>query len=84
MKKLLYFASGALFVSCGIPIVDGLCSWFLTWIEVKKAKQSEIINQININMHQAAASADQDPPMRKIGFCVPDDSENNTEEEDSE
>lgn len=81
MKKLLYFVSGALFVSCGIPIADGLCSWFLTWIEAKKAKSSEIINQVNIKIRQDAASADQDPPMRKIGFCVPD-SENYGEEED--
>lgn len=82
--KLLSFISGALFAQYGIPLLDGITTWFLSWIEVKKARQSEIINQININMHQAAASADQDPPMRKIGFCVPDDSENNIEEEDSE
>lgn len=82
--KLASFISGALFAQYGIPLLDGITTWFLSWIEVKKARQSEIINQININMHQAAASADQDPPMRKIGFCVPDDSENNTEEEDSE
>ena len=82
--ELLYFILGILFVQVFIPIIDGISAWFLTWVEAKKSKQSNVINDANIKMRQAAASADQDPPMRKIGFCVPDDSENNKEEEDSE
>jgi hypothetical protein len=30
--------------------MDGISSWFLTWVEAKKAKQSEVINQTNIKM----------------------------------
>jgi hypothetical protein len=70
--ELLFFILGILFVQYGIPLFDGISSWFLTWIEAKKSRLSEVINQTNINMRQAAASADQDPPKRRIGFCVPD------------
>ena len=79
--ELLYFILGILFVQYVIPIFDGIIGWFLTWVEAKKAKQSEVINQANIKMRQDAASADQDPPMRKIGFCVPDEDENEEEGE---
>lgn len=80
--ELLYFILGIIFVSYGIPLLDGISSWFLTWVEAKKAKQSEFINDANIKMRQAAASADQDPPMRQIGFQV--SSDNYEEEEDDE
>jgi hypothetical protein len=36
--ELLYFILGILFVQYIIPIVDGISAWFLTWIEVKRAK----------------------------------------------
>ena len=81
--ELLYFILGILFVQYGIPLLDGISSWFLTWVEAKKARQSEVINQTNIKMRQAAASADQDPPRRQIGFCVPD-SEYQDEEGDED
>ena len=73
--ELLYFILGILFVQYAIPLIDGISSWFLTWIEAKKAKQSSIINDANIKMRQAAASAEEDPPRRAIGFCVPDEEE---------
>lgn len=79
--ELLFFILGILFVQYIIPIIDGISTWFLTWVEAKKAKQSEIINDTNIKMRQAAASADQDPPKRLIGFQMPDAQE---EEEDEE
>ena len=70
--KLLYFIFGIIFVQYILPLFDGLSTWFLTWVEAKKSKQSSVINDANIKMRQAAVSADQDPPHRKIGFCVPD------------
>lgn len=73
--ELLYFILGILFVTYVIPLLDGISSWFLTWVEAKKAKQSEVINQTNIKMRQAAASAEEDPPRRPIGFRVPDEEE---------
>ena len=79
--ELLYFILGILFVTYVIPLMDGISSWFLTWVEAKKAKQSEIINQTNIKMRQAAASADEDPPRRPIGFRVPDEEEEYEEDE---
>ena len=79
--ELLYFILGILFVTYVIPLLDGILSWFLTWVEAKKAKQSEVINQTNIKMRQAAASADEDPPRRPIGFRVPDEEEEYEEDE---
>ena len=79
--ELLYFILGILFVTYVIPLMDGISSWFLTWVEAKKAKQSEVINQTNIKMRQAAASAEEDPPRRPIGFRVPDEEEDYEEDE---
>ena len=79
--ELLYFIFGILFVTYVIPLMDGISSWFLTWVEAKKAKQSEVINQTNIKMRQAAASAEEDPPRRPIGFRVPDEEEEFEENE---
>ena len=79
--ELLYFILGFVFAVYLIPLLDGLSAWFLTWVEAKKTKQAEIINQTTINMRQAAASAEEDVPRRAIGFALPDDYE---EEEDDE
>ena len=79
--ELLYFILGILFVTYVIPLMDGISSWFLTWVEAKKAKQSEVINQTNIKMRQAAASAEEDPPRKPIGFRVPDEEEEYEEDE---
>ena len=78
--ELLYFILGILFVQYAIPLIDGISAWFLTWIEAKKAKQSGIINDANIKMRQAAASAEEDPSRRPIGFRVPDEEEENEDE----
>lgn len=78
--ELLYFILGILFVQYAIPLIDGISAWFLTWIEAKKAKQSSIINDANIKMRQAAASAEEDPPRRPIGFRVPNEEEENEDE----
>lgn len=79
--ELLYFILGILFVSYVIPLLDGLSGLLLTWMEAKKAKQSEIINLTNIKMRQAATSAEDDTPKRLIGFCREDDYE---EEDDDD
>ena len=73
--ELLYFILGFVFAVYLIPLLDGISAWFLTWVESKKVKQSEIINLTNIKMRQAAASADDDSPKRLIGFCRDDDYE---------
>lgn len=81
MKLLCFFILGFIFAAYLIPLLDGLSSWFLTWIDLKKIKLNEIINQINIKMRQAAASAEEDPPRRSIGFRVPDEEEEYEEDE---
>lgn len=82
--ELLYFILGFVFAVYIIPLFDGLSAWFLTWVEAKKAKQSEVINQTNIKMRKAAASAEEDPPRRPIGFRVPDAEELEEEEYEDE
>lgn len=73
--ELLYFILGIIFVTYVIPLLDGISAWFLTWVEAKKAKQSEVINLTNIKMRQAATSAEEDSPKRLIGFRMPDEEE---------
>ena len=82
--ELLYFILGFTFASYLMPVLEGLGAWFLTWVEAKKAKQSEIVNQVNIKMRKdaAAASADQDyTPVGKIGFQYLDAEEGEDENE---
>ena len=80
--SLLFFIAGIIFVSYLIPVLDGISSWFLTWIELKKAKHSDSINQINIKMRKDRASEEDDQSTgRLIGFHVSDAEENETEEE---
>jgi hypothetical protein len=82
--ELLYFILGFVFAVYLIPLLDGLSAWFLTWVEAKKTKQAEIINQTTINMRQAAASAEEDAPRRAIGFALPDDYEEEEEDEEDD
>ena len=79
--ELLYFILGIVFITYVIPLLDGISAWILTWIEAKKAKQSSVINDANIKMRKAAASAEQDPPRRQIGFRGPDEEEEYEEDE---
>ena len=81
--KLLYFIFGFTFISYIIPILDGISSWLLTWVETKKVKHSEIINQTNIKIRQAAASAEKDSPHKSIiGFRMPDLEEEEYEDDE--
>lgn len=81
--ELLYFILGFTFASYLMPVLEGLGAWFLTWVEAKKAKQSEIVNQANIKMRKDAASTDQDvPSMGKIGFQYLDAEEGEDEEDE--
>ena len=73
--ELLYFIIGIIFVSYVIPVFDGISALFLTYLEAKKAKLNEIINQSNIQIRRSAE--EDDTPQRRIGFCV-------EEEEDEE
>ena len=82
--ELLYFILGIIFVSYVIPLLDGISAWILTWIEAKKAEQSSVINDANIKMRQAAASAEEDSPRRPIGFRMPDSEDYDEEENEDE
>ena len=79
--ELLYFLLGILFASYIAPLFDGLGSLFLGWIEVQKAKMSEKISMIEINVRKAA---EEEQSQRQIGFCVSDKEINPEEENDDE
>lgn len=79
--ELLYFLLGILFASYIASLFDGLGSLFLGWIEVQKAKMSEKISMIEINIRKAT---DEEPPHRQIGFYVSDEEINPEEENDDE
>lgn len=81
--ELLYFILGFIFASYLIPIFDGLSTWFLSWVEVKKIKYAEAANAANIKMRKAMEEDEDDTPKRLIGFCREED-ENYNEEEDEE
>lgn len=81
MMELLYFILGIIFVQYIIPTLDSFIALLLTWIETKKAGLNEIINDANIKIRQASASAEEVPEMRQIGFYLPDET---TEEEEEE
>jgi hypothetical protein len=44
---ILYFISGIFFIQTVLPILDGLTNWFLSYIELKKAKLAVSITQFN-------------------------------------
>ena len=65
--ELLYFILGIFFISNLVPIVDGLSSWFLTWVELKKTNLSEKINLTTINMRQASTSVTKNFLVEFVG-----------------
>ena len=78
--ELFYCLLGFMIASYVIPILDGVSAWFLTWVEMKKAKLSELINLSNVRMRQDREG--EDTPQRVIGFQI--DSEEEYEEEEEE
>jgi hypothetical protein len=79
--ELFYFILGILFASYIAPLLDGVGALFLGWVEVRKAKMSEIISMIEIKVRKAA---DEEPPRRQIGFCISDEEIYPEEENDDE
>lgn len=71
--ELFYCLLGFMLASYMIPILDGISSWFLTWIEMKKAKLSEIINLSNVKIRQDREG--EDTPQRAIGFHISSEEE---------
>ena len=76
---LVYFILGIIFVEYLMPLFDGLGTWFLSWVEAKKAKHSETVALINIKLRQVA---DEEPLKHPIGFQLPGPEECEEEGED--
>lgn len=68
-----------LFVNSIFPLLDGLTSLALTWIEAVKAKLSIKIATYNMQIKQVA---NQEEVKHSIGFVVEDEPEEEEEYED--
>lgn len=77
-KSLIIFISGILFVSYIIPLLDGLSSWFLTWVETKKIKHGKLINQANFEAQDVEIKTPQ------MGFYIPEENEYKDEESEND
>ena len=81
---LLWFIFGLLFAELLLPLLKKLGELIITRLEKSEAKLSESINESNIKMKRAIASADKDDiPKYQIGFTIPA-CEDEEEEEDNE
>lgn len=82
MSFLIFFILGIVFNGLIMPFLDSVLSWFLLYIEYKKAILSEKVNESTIKMKLAIASAEEEdiPPAHPIGFAAP--VEESDEEED--
>lgn len=78
--KSLFFVFGILFAQYILPLLDGIGALALTFMETKKAKFSEEINNTNIRMKKAMDP--EETPKHPIGFSV--SIEKDIEEEDEE
>lgn len=67
-----------LFVNSIFPLLDGLTSLALTWLEMVKAQMSTKIALCNAQIKQAA---NQEDVKRAIGFVCEDEPEPEEEEE---
>lgn len=65
---ILYFISGIFFIQTVLPILDGLTNWFLSYIELKKAKLAVSITQFNKQIQQA-----NEKKPNQIGFVIEDE-----------
>ena len=81
MNELLFFILGFITAQYLIPFFDNVLVLLLTKLEVVKAKYSEVINEININMQKAS---DEDTPRRLIGFDTSSADEEEEEEDNYE
>lgn len=82
--ELFYCIAGFMLAAYVIPILDGISSWFLTWVELKKAKLNKNINKYNIKIRQDSEAAEVEPPRNVIGFQVSNPEKYDEEEYDDE
>lgn len=80
---LVWFICGILFTELILPLLKKLGELIATWFEKKEAKLGESINESNIKMKQAAASAEEKKDIKyQIGFSLPACEEEEDEEDE--
>lgn len=78
--ELLFFILGMLFIQYLVPCLESLGSLFLIYIEAKRTKWKDVINQYEIKMNQDEILSDKKiGKSSTIGF---QDSEENKEKDD--
>ena len=65
------FILGVIFIIALQPIIDGITSLFLTWLESIKSKLAVIIARNNAEMEILSTTE----PQCAIGFAVPEEEE---------
>ena len=69
---LIWFVCGILFTELILPLLKKLGELIVTRLEKTEAKLSESINESNIKMKQAVASAEEKKDIKyQIGFSLP-------------
>lgn len=72
--ELVWFISGAIFAWFLWPCFSSLTELITTWLESKRMKCAESINNSNINIQKAVSSVEE-IPTRQIGFSLSEEEE---------
>ena len=80
--ELVWFISGALFAWFIWPCLNSLTELIAAWFETKRMKCAEAINDSNINIQKAVASAEEVPIAHPIGFRLSEEEEEYEDDED--
>lgn len=83
--NLIYFLLGVITINLIMPIIEGLVELFLSFIEAKKIKYGEEINNANIRIQMANLEAEERQipvSTNVIGFQVPSEEEYYDEEDE--
>ena len=79
---IVWFISGILYGLVVIPFLHSLADLIVAWMESIRMKCAEAINDSNINIQKAVASAEEVPESRPIGFQLSEEEEEYEENED--
>lgn len=78
---LIWFISGILFSIVAMPIINSLTDLIIAWLETKRMKCAEAINNSNINMQKAATSVEEEIAiMQPVGFTLSGEEEEYNDE----
>lgn len=71
--ELIYFILGALFITIAVPLMDGISTLFLSWIEVAKGRCSLKIAKMSAEIAKLTGS--DTGKTQPIGFTIQEEGE---------